>query len=111
MTYLSNFGEEGDDYGKTDSYSGLEAFRRRILRARCYDGYLYTISDGYITSYKVEDGFTISKQYVKMYSTDLFLSGGQGGSGSDGDSSTDTDSSTDSDIISDSDSEHGFGNL
>ena len=111
VTYLSNFGDEGDDYGKTDSYSGLEAFRRRILRARCYDGYLYTISDGYITSYKVEDGFTISKQYVKMYSTDLFLSGGQGGSGSDSDSSTDTDSSTDSDIISDSDSEHGFGDL
>ncbi len=111
VTYLSNFGEEGDDYGKMDNYSKLEAFRRRISRARYYDGYLYTISDGYITSYKVEEGFNISKQYTKMYSTDLFLSGGQGGSSSDSDSSTDTDSSTDSDIISDSDSDHGFGDL
>lgn len=111
VTYLSNFVKEGEDYGKTDSYSGLEVFRRRILRARCYDGYLYTISDGYITSYKVEDGFTISKQYVKMYSTDLFLSGGQGGSIGDSDSSTDIDSSTDSDIITNTDGGHSFGDL
>lgn len=104
VNYLSNFYEINSEYGQTDNYSSLERFRRAILKARYYDGYLYTISDGYITSYRVEEGFTLSQEYVKMHSTDLFLSSkGQGSEAPDTDVSTDTDSNTDKD--------HSFGDL
>lgn len=80
---LSNFGETSTNVFSTEYYddenlsptTDYGVFALSVSRARYYDGYIYTFSDGAITSYKVTeetDGTTIVRTVSEEY-TQRFL--------------------------------------
>ena len=72
IAMLSNFGEEGtSSYLKTEGYTGYGIFRLSATRARYISGYLYVLSDGAISSYKVNTEGAVSLEHVALTDTAL----------------------------------------
>lgn len=72
IAMLSNFGEEGtSSYLKTEGYTGYGIFRLSATRARYISGYLYVLSDGAMSSYKVNTEGAVSLEHVALTDTAL----------------------------------------